>query len=88
MIRRVPAYVDSEGVFHPTREDACKAEFHRLIEAHFAEAIEGTDHAGSPAIRVAILVENMFDLDRICGEAQKEDTRVEYAPVQAPEERA
>lgn len=85
MIRRVPAYVDSEGVFHPTREAACKAEFRRLIEAHFKDAIEQTDHAGSAAIRVDVLVQELFNLDRMVGEAQKEDTRMEFAPVQTLE---
>lgn len=81
MIRRVPAYVDSEGMFHPTREDACKAEFERMLRAAFPVSTD-LELEDLEVIDIKVLVAGLFELDRIVGEAQKEDTRMEFAPVQ------
>lgn len=70
MIKPVRAWMDSAGVYHVSREDACKAEFRRLLAAHFGKRRRGT-------IPVETLVEEMFALDKMIGQAVKEDTRAD-----------
>jgi hypothetical protein len=70
MIKPVRAWVDSAGMMHPSREDACKAEFRRLLNAHFGKRRRGT-------IPVEHLVEEMFAIDKMIGVAVKEDTRAD-----------
>jgi hypothetical protein len=74
MIKRAVAFTDSVGAFHPSRDAACKAEFERALRAHFGTAVV------HEAINVTDLVEALHDLDKMIGEACKEDTTVEYAP--------
>lgn len=78
MIKPVRAWQDSQGVFHVTREAACKAEFRRLLLATGWCAGE-TPHPADNAVSLDVLVENMFELDKIFGEATKEDARVQMA---------
>jgi hypothetical protein len=72
MIKPVRAWQDSQGHFHQTREAACKAEYARLVADLFKDHDE---------IALEDIVQNMFELDRIFGEATKEDARVEFAPA-------
>lgn len=85
MIKRVAAYVDSEGVFYPSRVDAMRAEFRRMLREKFAAVIRLDDQLGAgldgETISINDLVAGLQDLDQIVGEAQKEDTRVDFAPA-------
>lgn len=76
-IKPTRAWMDSTGAFHAVREDACKAEFRRLLQEKFAKQLAGG--VDSQWIGIEQLVDNMFDIDRMFGEATKEDTRVEFA---------
>lgn len=77
MIKVTRAWIDSTGQFHQSREDACKAEFKRALRKRFSEHIFLPYDA--EVIPIDVLVEDMFDLDKLFGEATREDTRVEYA---------
>lgn len=67
MIKPIRAWVDSQGDMHATPEAAAKAEFRRLVVERFPfhESVVDT------------LVENMFELDKMFGEATKEDSRAD-----------
>lgn len=80
MIKMVRAWVDSEGGFHTTRDAACKAEFKRLLLASFMAPMTMAEVHADTGIKIDVLVEGMFELDRIFGEATKEDRRFEPAP--------
>lgn len=83
MIRATRAWVDSEGAFHITREGAAKAEFRRLVETHFAvDLIHTTGPQDHPSVLVSDIVEAMFDIDKMIGEATREDSRVAFAAVE------
>lgn len=73
MIRTTRAFVDSEGMLHATREAACKAEFRRALIARYAS--DGL--AEECSVLLETMVEDLFDLDKIIAEAQREDTRAD-----------
>jgi hypothetical protein len=77
MIKRQYAYIDSVGIIHPNREAAAKAEFRRLLK----DKIKTIKSKGLGEVVVLNdLVESLFELDKLVGECQKEDTRFESAP--------
>lgn len=79
MIKVVRAWQDSQGVFHHTHEAACKAEFARLLAKRFDEQLQAAHDRLQPGLSLGDIAEAMFDIDKMIGEATKEDTRVEYA---------
>lgn len=83
MIKLVRAFLDSEGQMHATREAACKAEFRRMVWN--TDLLMDVGLNNMKAIPLDALVDAMFDIDRMIGEACKEDTRAEFAPS-PPEE--
>ena len=80
MIKPVRAWQDSQGVFHQSRDAACQAEFRRLLIERLGEFMfDYTEEDQEPlgVITIDALVAKMFEVDRIFGEATKEDARVE-----------
>jgi hypothetical protein len=77
MIRLTRAFTDSEGKLHATREDACKAEFQRMLLDKFLSPKQVSDLRPEDGIKISALVDGLFDLDKMIAEACKEDTRYE-----------
>ena len=76
MIKPVRGWLDSDGTLHLTREDASKAEFRKLLAAHFAPCGRFPIEAPS-AIPVDELVAAMFKIDKMIGQAVMEDSRAD-----------
>lgn len=77
MIRPVRGWLDSAGELHARREDACKAEFRRLLADKFG--LWPIGDCGQQAVLVDELVDGLFDLDKMIGQATKEDSRADLA---------
>lgn len=73
MIKPVRAWVDSQGVMHSTPEAAAKAEFQRLLLGKFECANERS------VVTIGLLVESMYELEKMIGEAMREDSRADIA---------
>lgn len=72
MIKPTRAWLDSTGQFHASREDACKAEFRLLL----IQKWPGSAHEAA-IVSIDKLVDDMFEIDKMIGEACKEDTRAD-----------
>jgi hypothetical protein len=73
MIRKIYAYLDSEGAMHRTPLEASQADFRRAL-AKLA-GYGPTDALTEATIPLETLVEAMVDLDKMLADAFKEDTR-------------
>lgn len=73
MIKPIRAWVDSDGGVHHAKEDACKAEFRKLILAKLETIKDPQGHF----IHINTLVDSLPELGKIIDEAMREDTRAQ-----------
>lgn len=71
MIKPIRGWLDSTGTLHTTREDASKAEFRQLLTAHFGRRRK--------PLTIEDMVSSMFVIDKMIGQAVKEDTRADIS---------
>jgi hypothetical protein len=81
VIKLVRAFADSEGNMHATREAACMAEFRRLLWNTDMVKVLDAEGFDLPVEVVTLhtLIEHMFEIDRLFGEACREDSRADIS---------